>query len=103
MPSMPKSIPDKKTGDLNTDIEKLRQAIDVIDEDIMDLINQRLLLAVQIGGLKKQGDIQIVDKRRETEIMDRLLEKNKGPLGNDGLRNIFSTIMAQGRNVQQRP
>jgi chorismate mutase / prephenate dehydratase len=100
---MPKSIPDKQTGDLNTDIEKLRQAIDVIDEDIMDLINQRLLLAVQIGGLKKQGDIQIADKRRETEIMDRLLEKNKGPLDDDGLRNIFSAIIAQGRNVQQRP
>ena len=100
---MPKSIPDKQTGDLNTDIEKLRQAIDVIDEDIMDLINQRLLLAVQIGGLKKQGDIQIADKWRETEIMDRLLEKNKGPLDDDGLRNIFSAIIAQGRNVQQRP
>jgi len=100
---MPKSIPDKQTGDLNTDIEKLRQAINVIDENIMDLINQRLLLAVQIGGLKKQGDIQIADKGRETEIMDRLLEKNKGPLGNNGLRNIFSAIIAQGRNVQQRP
>ena len=100
---MPKSIPDKQAGDLNTDIEKLRQAIDVIDENIMDLINQRLLLAAQIGGLKKQGDIQIVDKRRETEIIDRLLEKNKGPLGNDGLRNIFSAIIAQGRNAQHRP
>ena len=100
---MPKSIPDKQTGDMNTDIEKLRQAINVIDENIMDLINQRLLLAVQIGGLKKQGDIQIADKQRETEIMDRLLEKNKGPLDNDGLRNIFSAIIAQGRNVQQRP
>jgi chorismate mutase/prephenate dehydratase len=100
---MDKSIPDKRTGDLNTDIGKLRQAIDVIDENIMDLINQRLLLAAQIGGLKKQGDIQIIDKRRETEIIDRLLEKNKGPLGNDGLRNIFSAIIAQGRNVQHRP
>jgi len=100
---MDKSIPDKPTGDLNTDIGNLRQAIDVIDENIMDLVNQRLLLAAQIGGLKKQGDIQIVDKQRETEIMDRLLEKNKGPLGNDDLRNIFSAIIAQGRNVQHRP
>ena len=100
---MDKSIPEKSTGDLNTDIAELRKAIDVIDENIMDLINQRLLLAVQIGGLKKQGDIQIADKRRETEIMDRLLEKNKGPLDDDGLRNIFSAIIAQGRNVQQRP
>jgi chorismate mutase/prephenate dehydratase len=99
---MHKSIPDKPTGDLNTDIGKLRQAIDEIDENIMDLINQRLLLATQIGGLKKQGGIQIKDKQRETEIMDRLLGKNKGPLDDDGLRNIFSAIIAQGRNVQRR-
>jgi chorismate mutase/prephenate dehydratase len=99
---MHKSIPDKRTGDLNTDIGKLRQAIDVIDENIMDLINQRLLLAAQIGSIKKQSGIQIADKRRETKIIDRLLEKNKGPLGDDGLRNIFSAIIAEGRNVQRR-
>jgi len=100
---MDKSIPDKQTGDLKTEIGKLRRAIDVIDGNIMDLINQRLLLAAKIGDLKKQGEIQVLDKGRETEIMDRLLEKNKGPVSNDGLRNIFSAIIAQGRNVQQRP
>jgi chorismate mutase/prephenate dehydratase len=99
---MHKSIPDKETGDLNTDIAKLRQAIDTIDESIMDLINQRLLLAAQIGGLKKQNDIQIADERRETEIMDRLLGKNKGLVSNDGLRHIFSAIIAEGRKVQHR-
>ena len=100
---MHKSIPAKPSGDLKTDIGKLRQAIDEIDENIMGLINQRLLLAAQIGGLKKQSGIQIKDKQRETEIMDRLLQKNKGPLGDDGLRNIFSAIIAQGRHVQRRP
>ena len=100
---MRKSIPAKPSGDLKTDIGKLRQAIDEIDENIMGLINQRLLLAAQIGGLKKQSGIQIKDKQRETEILDRLLEKNKGPLGDDGLRNIFSAIIAQGRHVQRRP
>ena len=100
---MDKSIPDKQTGDLKTEIGKLRRAIDVIDGNIMDLINQRLLLAAKIGDLKKQGEIQVLDKGRETEILNRLLEKNKGPVSNDGFRNIFSAIIAQGRNVQQRP
>jgi chorismate mutase len=66
----------------------------------MDLINQRLLRAAQIGGLKKQSGIQIADKRRETEILNRLLEKNKGPLSDDGLRSIFSAIIAEGCNIQ---
>ena len=83
------------------DIEVLRQAIDKIDEKILNLINQRLSLAKQIGNLKKQGGIQIKDSGREKEILNRLQEKNTGPLDNDGLRNIFNTIIAEGRNVQR--
>ena len=79
----------------------LRQAIDEIDETILDLINQRLSLAKQIGDFKKQGGIQITDRNREKEIMNHLLEKNTGPVSDKGLRNIFDAIIAEGRNVQR--
>ena len=82
-------------------ISTLRLAIDEIDEKIMDLINRRLLLAKQIGNVKKKDGIQITDRQREKEIINRLLEKNNGPLGDDGLRNIFAAIIAEGRNVQR--
>ena len=82
------------------DIDLLRQVIDEIDEKILDLINQRLSLAKQIGDLKKQGGIQIKDSGREEEILNRLLAKNNGPVGAGGLRNIFEAIIAEGRNVQ---
>jgi chorismate mutase len=87
-------------GDPKADIGVLRQAIDEIDETILDLINQRLSVAKQIGDFKKQVGIQITDSEREKEILNRLLEKNKGPLGADGLRNIFEAIIAEGRTVQ---
>jgi chorismate mutase/prephenate dehydratase len=86
--------------DPKADIGVLRQAIDQIDVTILDLINQRLSLAKQIGDFKKQGGIQITDSEREKEILKRLLEKNKGPLGAVGLRNIFKAIIAEGRTVQ---
>ena len=87
-------------GRPNSDVGKLRQAIDDIDEKILDLINRRLSLARQIGNLKKQGGIQIKDSGRENEILRRLQEKNNGPVGADGLLNIFNAIIAEGRNVQ---
>ena len=83
-----------------TDIGMLRQAIDEIDEKILDLINQRLSLAKQLGDLKKQGGIQIKDRGREEEILNRLLTKNNGPVRTDGLRNIFEAIISEGRKVQ---
>jgi chorismate mutase/prephenate dehydratase len=97
---MNKSKPYRPGGDPKEDIDVLRQAIDEIDENILDLINQRLSLAKQIGDFKKQDGIQITDSGREKEILNRLLRKNNGPMGADGLRNIFNAIIAEGRNVQ---
>lgn len=97
---MNKSNTYRPGDDPKADIGVLRQAIDEIDETILDLINQRLSVAKQIGDFKKQGGIQITDSEREKEILNRLLEKNKGPLGADGLRNIFEAIIAEGRTVQ---
>jgi len=97
---MNKSNTHRPGDDPKVDIGMLRQAIDEIDEKILDLINHRLSLAKQIGDFKKQGGIQITDSGREKEIFIRLLEKNNGPLGADGLRNIFEAIIAEGRNVQ---
>lgn len=98
---MDKSTPYKGAGDPKTNIALLRQAIDEIDDKIMALINQRLLLAKQVGDFKKQDGIGITDSHREKEIMNRLLEKNKGPVSDNGLRNIFGAIIAEGRNVQR--
>ena len=86
----------------NPDISALRQAIDEIDEKILDLINRRLLLAQQIGALKAHDGIQIADPRREKGIVDRLLHTNNGPLDADGLQRIFVAIFAAGRNVQKQ-
>jgi chorismate mutase/prephenate dehydratase len=97
---MNKSNTHRPGRDPKADIIVLRQAIDEIDEKILDLVNQRLLLAQQIGDFKKQGGIQIKDSGREEEILNRLRAKNEGPVGADGLRNIFEAIIAEGRNVQ---
>jgi chorismate mutase/prephenate dehydratase len=99
---MPDSTSDNPGGDPQTDISKLRLAIDEFDEQIMNLINRRLRLAEQIGDLKKEGGIRITDSGREKEIIDRLLQKNHGPLNDDGLRHIFAAIIAEGRKVQKR-
>jgi chorismate mutase len=96
------STPDNPGGNPPAAISKLRLAIDEIDAQIMDLINRRLQLAKQVGGLKKQGGIRITDSAREKQIIDRLLQKNHGLLSDDGLEHIFTSIIAEGRNVQKR-
>lgn len=81
-------------------ITGLRRDIDKIDEQILNLINQRLLLASEIGKLKaKQGD-RLVDGARESTLLKRLLSLNSGPLSKHALRHIFTEIIAAAREVQ---
>ncbi len=98
---MPDSNSEKNGGKPQADMSALRLAIDEIDAKILDLVNQRLLLAQQIGAAKKQGGIQIIDRGREKEIIERLRRSNNGPLDANGLQRIFEAIIAAGRSVQK--
>jgi chorismate mutase/prephenate dehydratase len=83
------------------DLCELRNAIDGIDEEILQLINRRLRLAQQVGNVKKQSGTQIVDSKREIDILNRLTALNKGPLNPTILKHIFIDIIAAARSLQQ--
>ena len=99
---MAESTPDRQGSQPRADIATLRLAIDEIDAKILDLINQRLSLAQQIGAEKKEDDIQVIDRQREEELLDRLQRTNSGPLDYAGLQRIFEAIIAAGRSVQKQ-
>jgi chorismate mutase len=57
-------------------------------------------MALEIGKIKKEMGKKIYDPRREKEILDRLKRKNKGPLKEEDLKKIFTTIMKVCRRSQ---
>ena len=91
-----------KTDGLDSNIDLLRVSIDEIDEKILNLINKRLLLAKQIGVIKKQKGEKVLDPARESNIINRLLSLNKGPLSKNALHHIFAEIIASSREVQKK-
>ena len=82
------------------EIEKLRQRIDEIDDQILELINRRLLAAREIGAIKGRSGAAVVDSRRESQIYQRLSSLNKGPLKETALHRIFRAVIAAGRGIQ---
>ena len=82
------------------DIEKLRRRIDEIDDRILELINQRLRIAGEIGDIKNRSGRVVVDSRREHQIYQRLSSHNEGPLKENALHHIFRAIIAAGRGIQ---
>jgi shikimate dehydrogenase len=96
---------DKPTGKNQTDnpgaeIEPLRRRIDDIDDQILELINRRLAAAQAIGKIKRNSGIAVVDRRRESEIYYRLLNRNIGSLKSASLYRIFRSIIDSGRDAQ---
>ena len=82
------------------EIQKLRRRIDAIDDQILESINQRLMVAREIGKIKDSSGTAVVDFQRESAIYQRLSSLNTGPLGEAELHRIFRAIIAAGRGIQ---
>lgn len=82
-------------------IKTLRDEIDVIDEKILHLLNERADLALQIGEIKKEDNLEYYNPKREQEIIERLQRLNKGLFPNDTLRSIFKEIFCASLFLEQ--
>lgn len=74
-------------------IRRLREQISDNDRAIVEAINTRLELVARIKEVKESRGLEFVDPERE-EWMVRYLERaNRGPLSQEGLREIFEEIL----------
>jgi len=87
-------------SNLSQKLIKRRKELDLINQKLLTLLNQRLRITLEIGKVKKEMGKKIYDAGREKEILDRLKRKNKGPLKEEDLRKIFKTIMKICRQSQ---
>jgi chorismate mutase len=79
----------------NTDrlIRQLREQISDADRAIVDAINKRLQLVARLKGYKKSRGLEFVDLQREEWMLSYLSRANRGPLSEDGLRELFAEIL----------
>ena len=75
-------------------LSKFREGIDAIDSKIVELLNARCELAAKVGDWKKEREHPIYVPERESALFQRLKEKNKGPLSNASLANIYREIIS---------
>jgi chorismate mutase/prephenate dehydratase len=75
-------------------IEELRTNIDCIDDRILDLLNERSRVVLEVGKLKSGNNLQFHVPGRERQIYERLLNNNPGPFPNDALRSIYREVIS---------
>lgn len=76
-------------------LEKLRKQIDQLDAKLVELLNERVNVALEIGKTKKESGGEIYVPSREKAVFERIAELNKeGPLPDKSVRAIYREIMS---------
>ena len=83
------------------DIADWRKRIDEIDRSLVELLNQRARCALEIGKLKSQNGLPLIEPNREEEVLRQALEANQGPLEKEAISRIFERIVFEGRSLQR--
>jgi chorismate mutase/prephenate dehydratase len=81
-------------------LEDLRKKIDQIDTKLVELLNERAQVVIQIGKVKNGGPVYAPD--REKKVLARIAELNKGPLPDRTLAAIWRELMS-GSFFLERP
>ncbi|MFQ5654811.1 MAG: chorismate mutase [Planctomycetota bacterium] len=78
-------------------MEEIRRAIDAVNGEILGLLKRRLELVEEIWELKRRREMELLDPAREEEMIDALLEQNRGALKPQAIRAIFAQIFRSTR------
>lgn len=89
---------------LDDQLQPFRNAIDRIDQQILELLNKRGELSLKIGTLKHRYDHtlnNIRNRERELEILNNITTHNRGPFSDMQLTTIFELIFEEHRSLQR--
>jgi chorismate mutase/prephenate dehydratase len=84
-------------------LKNIRTQLDVLDDQILALINQRASLAVEVGKIKRKTGMDQVFYRpeREAQILQNVIKGNSGPLNDRQVTAIFRPLLTACLNLQQ--
>ena len=82
-------------------LQDRRREIDVLDNELLRLLNQRARIASDLAAIKKSSGLPVYDGEREQQILDRICEDNQGPLDPESLTSIFRCIIRASRLVEE--
>jgi len=94
---------DIASEEYHANLEKLRQQINHLDDELMQIISQRMKAAEKIGQYKKDNNITILQTNRWNEILDRAFKSGeKLGLSKEFITKYFDAMHMESINHQNR-
>jgi 3-deoxy-7-phosphoheptulonate synthase / chorismate mutase len=83
-------------------LQELRQKIDPINLQILDLFNQRAQIALEIGKIQQDLGTTFYDPEREAEMLTAIQQANNGPFSNETINKLFNEIFHATLNLEEQ-
>ena len=84
-------------------LEKLRQQINHLDDELMQIVSQRMKIAEKIGEYKKNNNITILQTNRWNEILQRAVQKGENlGLSKEFITKYFDAMHMESINHQNK-
>lgn len=84
------------------ELMKYRSEIDLIDKELVDLLEERFELAQQIGQYKKERNMNILNKDRENQVIEKNLKLVENSNYKTYITEILKTIMEESKKLQSQ-
>ncbi|MEJ2182253.1 MAG: prephenate dehydratase [Nitrospirota bacterium] len=83
------------------ELGKLREQIDGIDDEILEALNRRARLVLEVAKIKHHMNARLYVPDREKDVIQRLQKQNPGPFPNDALKHLFRDIMSASLSLEE--
>lgn len=85
---------DAATGEQRGALESLRGRIDEVDRGLIELLNKRAELVVEVGRIKREAGLPIYVPNREAQVLSKVLKMNPGPLPGRAIEGVYRELMS---------
>ena len=94
---------DIASAEYHAALEKLRQQINHLDDELMQILSTRMRIAEKIGQYKKENSITILQTNRWNEILERaFLKGEKLGLSKEFITKYFDAVHMESINHQKK-
>lgn len=93
---------DEIYGRFKMDLLELRNELDCIDRQIVELYEKRMAVCEQVAAYKIETGKRVFDKERENQKLKSVSELTHNEFNAYGVKELFEQIMSMSRKLQYR-
>lgn len=82
-------------------LEKERQQIDQIDQQIVELYEKRLNLVIEVAKKKLESGKEVLDSSREAQVLAKVTGYLNDTSLEDDIRRLYAVVLEDSKNRQR--